>query len=68
MILSDTTISHMVKLLQIAILSGTDLVDHLRQMNLIEVDGKLEVSEESAEVLEKTITEMMTKIPTQTKE
>ena len=68
MILSDTTISHMVKLLQIAILSGTDLVDHLRQMNLIEVDGKLEVSEESAEVLEKTITEIMTKIPTQTKE
>ena len=63
MILSDTTISHMVKLLQVAILSGTDLVDHLRQMDLTEESGKLEVAPESVEVLEKTIQEMMTKVP-----
>jgi hypothetical protein len=35
-ILSDSVIAHVAKLLQLAILSGTDVIDHLRMMRLEE--------------------------------
>ena len=34
--LSDAVIAHVAKLLQLAILSGTDVIDHLRMMRLEE--------------------------------
>jgi hypothetical protein len=39
--LSDETISQIARLLQVAILSGTDVVDNLRTMRLINDDGTL---------------------------
>lgn len=36
--LSDATIGHLAKLLQLALLTGTDVVDHLRYME-VEDDG-----------------------------
>jgi hypothetical protein len=39
--LSDETISQIARLLQVAILSGTDVVDNLRTMRLINDDGIL---------------------------
>lgn len=57
---SDPAIAHIVKLLQIAILSGTDIVDHMRQMTFVSDDnGSLSVSTSSEEVLENTIQEML---------
>ena len=57
---SDPAIAHIVKLLQIAILSGTDIVDHMRQMTFVSADsGSLSVSTSSEEVLENTIQEML---------
>jgi len=39
--LSDETISQIARLLQVAILSGTDVVDNLRTIRLINNDGTL---------------------------
>jgi hypothetical protein len=36
--LADTTIAHVAKLLQLSILSGTDVVDHLRTLELVTSD------------------------------
>lgn len=69
--LSDESILHIVKLLQIAVLSGTDIVDHFRQINFKLKEGEtdlLDVSSESVEILEKTIQEMMAKVPEDVKE
>lgn len=61
---SDSAIAHIVKLLQIAILSGTDIVDHMRQMSFISNDeGQLSVSTESETILENTIHEMLKDTP-----
>lgn len=41
--LSDTTIAHIIKLLQMAIITGTDISDNFRLLELSEVEGKLEI-------------------------
>jgi len=43
--LSDATIAQIAKLLQIAILSGTDIVDNLRTLRLVDNNGTLELDE-----------------------
>lgn len=49
--LDDKTIGHIAKLIQLAIITGTDIVDHLRMM-------KLELSEENSLVLDKEYNEI----------
>ena len=44
--LNDEVIAHIAKLLQIAILSGTDIVDNLRQIQLKEANGELYLNTE----------------------
>tara|TARA_R110001599_G_C11875908_1_gene623479 strand:- start:281 stop:541 length:261 start_codon:yes stop_codon:yes gene_type:complete len=44
--LSDNTISQIAKCVQIAILTGTDVVDHLRQLELVENGGIINITEE----------------------
>jgi len=36
--LHDTTIAHIAKVLQVALLTGTDIIDHLRMIELEEKD------------------------------
>ena len=61
---SDSAIAHIVKLLQIAILSGTDIVDHMRQMSFVSDDeGHLSVSTDSEAILENTIHDMLKDTP-----
>ena len=40
--LSDNTISQLVKLLQLGILTGTDIADQFRTIELVQKDGLLE--------------------------
>ena len=49
--LDDKTIGHIAKLIQLAIITGTDIVDHLRMM-------KLELTEENSLVLDKEYNEI----------
>ena len=57
--LSDTAISQVAKLLQIAMLTGTDIVDNLRMLELEVVDDTLEPSAEFLERLDENVSNMM---------
>ena len=62
MVLSDSAIGHVAKLIQMALITGTDLVDHLRMMQLkvsSEDSEKLELEEEYSAMHDKSINEML---------
>jgi hypothetical protein len=66
--LSDSTIGQIAKLLQLAILSGTDVVDHLRTLKLIVVDGTLELDSTYQEHFEKNLELMLAEVESHVKE
>ena len=58
--LNDEVIAHIAKLLQIAILTGTDIVDHLRMLTLESGEnGKLTINPEYQEVFEASLEKML---------
>ena len=60
MLLHDSTIAHIAKIIQIAILTGTDIVDHLRMVTLEEgKDEKLILNEEYSQIFEEQIQKML---------
>jgi len=60
--LNDMTIGHIAKLIQMALITGTDIVDHIRMMSL-EVDpndsSKLTLNEEYRELHDQSISVMV---------
>ena len=64
--LSDTAIAHIAKILQVAIITGTDISDNLRQFELTtDENGKLTVSENCAKVFDGNLEKMMNEVQTQ---
>ena len=61
---NDEVIAHIAKLLQIAILTGTDIVDHLRMVTLQDEEGELYLSEDYAQQAESIIEKMLNEIST----
>ena len=60
MILHDTTISKIAQLVQMAILTGTDIIDHLRMLKLQgSEDGYLYVDEEYEKIFNDSIDKML---------
>ena len=60
MLLHDTTIGHIAKLLQMSILTGTDIIDHLRMLKLTTGEGDyLHVEEEYESVFNESIEKML---------
>jgi len=57
--LSDDAISMVAKLLQIAMLTGTDIVDNLRLVEFHEKEGKLFVTDDFAKRIEQNVEEML---------
>ena len=57
--LSDSTIAQLAKLLQVALLTGTDVVDNLRTMELIVEGDLLEPSQEFLEQNEENVRSML---------
>ena len=57
--MNDEVISHIAKVLQMAIITGTDIVDHLRMIVLEERDGKLSLEEEYLKNVEENIQKML---------
>ena len=58
--LSDDEIAHIAKLLQMAILTGTDIVDNLRTLRLVsDDDGLLKVDPEHQKNLTASINKMV---------
>jgi len=68
--LSDEVIAHIARLLQMAILTGTDVVDHLRMVTLesTEDDDTLYLAEDYATTSEQNISKMLTEIENLSKE
>lgn len=46
--LNDEVIAHVAQILQLALLSGTDIVDHMRMITLEESEGELFLNEDYA--------------------
>lgn len=62
--LHDNSIAHIAKIIQMAILSGTDIVDHLRMVRFSSIeDDFLVIDEEYEEIFNSSINKMMNNIP-----
>ena len=59
---SDELIASIARTLQIAILTGTDIVDHLRTFEVEDEEGILKLTENSKERIEKEIESMLGRI------
>lgn len=57
--MTDTAIGHIAQLLQVAILTGTDIIDNLRSARFVINQEAIEVSPEWSEVFQQSITRMM---------
>lgn len=60
--LHDNCISHIAKIVQLAILTGTDIVDNLRAMELTEVDGSLDLNPEYIQTFESNLSKLIESI------
>ena len=61
--LSDSVIAHVAKALQVAIITGTDIVDNLRLMDLAVADGELVLTPDCEENFEANLTAMLQDAP-----
>ncbi len=57
--LNDEVIAHIAQILQMAIITGTDVVDHLRMVKLTDQDGELFLEEEYSKSNEENIQNML---------
>ena len=58
--LHDNTIGHIAKLIQMAILTGTDVIDHLRMLELQEDDNNMLVLQKDyVEVFDNSLQKMI---------
>lgn len=62
--LHDSTIAHIAKIIQMAILSGTDIVDHLRMARFtLDEEKILHIEEEYEKIFNESIEKMIQNIP-----
>ena len=57
--LTDNAISHIAKVLQVAILTGTDIVDNLRTAQFVNNSGQIDISPDYQETFEGNIQRMI---------
>ena len=65
--LNDSVIAHFVKLLQLGLLTGTDIVDHFRMVRLTLEEGELYLNKEYENNQEENINRML-EVVTQTQQ
>lgn len=57
--MTDNAISHIAKLLQMAILTGTDIMDNLRTATFVVHEGSIDIHPDYQEVFEENIKNMV---------
>ena len=57
--MADNAISHIAKLLQMAILTGTDIMDHLRSAIFVAHEGQVDIHPDYQETFNASIQEMV---------
>ena len=60
--LTDSVIVHIAKLLQLSILTGTDIVDHMRMITLVDREGQLYLDEDYEASSDQGIERMLNEI------
>jgi len=61
--LEDSTIAQIAKCLQVAILTGTDIADNLRQLELeVKTDGKIGVTEDYLGIFTNNIEKLLNEV------
>jgi|10_taG_2_1085330.scaffolds.fasta_scaffold128477_2 hypothetical protein len=60
--LNDSVLAHLAKLLQLSIMTGTDIIDHMRQIRLTVEDGEAYLTERYEAQSEANIQRMLTEI------
>lgn len=60
--LNDSVIAHFVKLLQLGLLTGTDIVDHFRMVRLTLEEGELFLNKEYEATQEENIDRMLQQV------
>ena len=60
--LNDEVIAHVAKLVQLAILTGTDVVDHMRMITLESEDNILSLNSDYEQQSEENIAKMLNQI------
>ena len=63
--LSDTVIAHIAQLVQIAILTGTDVVDNMRMIRLVANENELELDPEYETKYNDNIEKMLNRTSTE---
>ena len=62
--LHDNTVAHIAKIIQMAILSGTDIVDHLRMARFTSDEEEiLHIEEEYEKIFNESIEKMIQSVP-----
>lgn len=61
--MSDDLIAHVAKTLQVALITGTDIVDNLRVIELNEKEGQLFLTKDCEENFNKNLETLMSEIP-----
>ena len=62
-LMQDQTIAQIAKCLQVAILTGTDIADNLRQLKLeVKDDGKIGVTEEYLDIFNNNIEKLLNEV------
>ena len=57
--LDDSVVGHVAKILQVALVTGTDIIDHMRMIRLSEKDSKLFLEEDYQKTFDVSLDTML---------
>jgi|13_taG_2_1085334.scaffolds.fasta_scaffold00067_28 hypothetical protein len=66
--LDDSVVGHIAKLLQVALITGTDIIDHMRMIRLTGEDSSLVLQKEYQEIFDTSLEKMLENVQTETED
>ena len=66
--LDDSVVGHIAKLLQVALITGTDIIDHMRMIRLSSEDSNLVLQKEYQEIFDSSLEKMLENVQTETQD
>ena len=64
--LDDSVVGHIAKLLQVALITGTDIIDHMRMIRLTSENSNLVLQKEYQEIFDSSLEKMLENVQTET--
>ena len=66
--LDDSVVGHIAKLLQVALITGTDIIDHMRMIRLTPEESNLVLQKEYQEIFDSSLEKMLENVQTETQD